>query len=53
MRKFYVAPVMETEMFETSDIITVSLVFKPGEYKTPDNTDAGIPTVDAGAAQYE
>lgn len=48
MKKTYVAPVMEREMFETSDVITASVFTFNNEGK---NAAAGnVPTVDVNEA---
>lgn len=52
MKKTYIAPMMEKEIFETSDVITVS--FNGAALNvTPDEPTAGIPVVDASTEIYE
>lgn len=49
MKKLYIAPMMETEKFETSDVITISMTFSAGKvYDTAADVDGGIPTVVVG-----
>lgn len=52
MKKTYTAPIMEREMFETSDIITASVEFNAMTYDVQNGNDTGIPTVNAGDLTY-
>ena len=53
MKKTYIAPMMEREIFETSDVITASIVFNAAGYDAGTETDAGIPVVDAATLEYK
>lgn len=52
MKKTYVAPMMEREIFETSDVITVSFN-GTGFNVTPDEETTKLPVVDAATLEYK
>ena len=52
MKKFYVAPMMEREIFETSDVITASIGFNAAGFNAGTEQDEGVPVVDAATQTY-
>ena len=49
MKKVYIAPVMEREVFETKDVITVSVIFNT---TLAQDNDTGITTVDRSEFEF-